>query len=167
MQDTLTKADADIIVLTETHFKIRHKSPQKYLLVAKSKTEYKSKARGGVAVYVKDNSSFNVDIVSTDFNDLIVFNIRGSNCTIAAIYLPPIESKYYSSDCFNALDLVCHTFLNSTQFYVLGDFNSRIGTPVSSQYQPNPDIVVNSHGKSLLDIIQKHNLKLINGYMCP
>ena len=57
------KIDADIIVLTETHFKIRHKTPQKYFLVAKSKTEYKNKARGGVAVYAKENSPFNIDVI--------------------------------------------------------------------------------------------------------
>ena len=118
---------------------------------------------------MKENSLFNVDVVSTDFNDLIVFRIRGSNCTLAAVYLPPIESKYYSSDYFDALDLVCHTFSNSSQFYVFGDFNCRIGTPASSTtiYQPNPDLVVNSHGKSLLDIIHKHDLTVINGFQCP
>ena len=109
---------------------------------------------------MKENSLFNVDVVSTDFNDLIVFRIRGSNCFLAAVYLPPIESKYYSSDYFDALDLVCHTFSNSSQFYVFGDFNSRIGTPASSRtiYQPNPDLAVNSHGNSLLDIIHRQTL---------
>ena len=54
------RANADIIILTETHFKIRHKTPVKYFLVAKSKTVYKNKARGGVAVYVKEHSNFNI-----------------------------------------------------------------------------------------------------------
>ena len=154
--------------MTETHFKIRHKTPQKYFLVAKSKTEYKNKARGGVAVYSKANSMFSVDAISTDFNDLILFRIRGSNCTLAAVYIPPTESKYYSHDYFDALDLVCHTFSNNTQFYAFGDLNSRIATPTSSSvmYQPNPDLVVNSHGRNLLDIIGKYNLTLINGLKC-
>ena len=156
--------DADIIILTETHFKIRHKSPQKYFLVAKSKTEYKNKGRGGVAIYAKEHSVFNIDILSTDFNDLIVCNIRGSDVVLAAVYLPPIESKYYSHDYFDTLDLMCHTFSNR-ELYVLGDFNSRIGTPVSPsiQYQSNPDPEINTHGKSLLSIINKHNLTVING----
>ena len=156
--------DADVIILTETHFKVRHKTPKKYFLVAKSKTEYKNKARGGVAIYVKERSVFNIDILSTDFYDLVVCNIRGSDVVIAAVYLPPAESNYYSSDYFDALDLMCHTFSNR-ELYVLGDFNSRIGTPTSPSldYQPNPDIEINNHGKSLLDIINKHNLTVVNG----
>ena len=75
----------------------------------------------------------------------------------------------YTIDYFDTLDLVCHTFSNSSQFYVFGDFNSRIGTPAPSpiNYQPNPDLVVNSHGKRLLDIILKHDLTVINGFQCP
>ena len=86
------RANADIIVLTETHFKIRHKTPLNYILVSKSKTQYENRARGGVAVYVKHDSMFNIDIVSADFDDIVVFNIRGTNCIFAAAYLPPIES---------------------------------------------------------------------------
>ena len=161
--DLFDNIDADIIILTETHFKVRHKSPKKYFLVAKSKTEYKKKARGGVAVYVKEHSVFNVDLLSTDFNDLIVCNIRGSDVIIAAVYLPPVESTYYSYDYFDALDSMCHAFSNK-ELYLLGDFNSRIGTPVSQlQYQPNPDSETNSHGKSLLSIINKYHLTVVNG----
>ena len=110
----------------------------------------------------------NVDVISTDFNDIVVFDIRGSDCTVAAIYLPPIESKFYSNDYFDTLDLICETFAHKKQFYLVGDFNSRIGTPMSSsmQYQPNPDTGTNNHGKHLLDIIQKHNLHVINGSTC-
>ena len=72
----------DILVINETHFKIRTKSPQKYFLIEKSKTIYKNKARGGVAVYLKQNSIINLDIISNDFNDLIVFNVRDSDATV-------------------------------------------------------------------------------------
>ena len=104
-------------------------------------------------------------MISTDFNDLIVFNIRDSDTTFAAVYLPPTDSKYYSKDYFDALDLICDTFTNNTQFYAFGDFNCRIGTPVSPivDYQPNPDTEINSHGRNLLDIIDRHNLTIVNG----
>ncbi len=81
---------------------------------------------------MKLGSSFNIDVVSNDFNDLIVFNIRHSEAMFAAVYLPPIISKYYTKDYFDALDLICDTFSTQTQLFVFGDFNARIGTPSSS-----------------------------------
>ena len=152
-------------MITETHFKIRFKTPNKYFLVAKSKTVYKNKARGGVAVYQKEDSMFNVDVISTDFNDLIVFAIRDSDSKFAAVYLPPIDSKYYSKDYFDAFDLICDKFVGSTQFYAFGDFNSRIGSITSQnfEYIQNPDTEVNGHGKIFLDIINKYNLTIVNG----
>ena len=41
--DILNCSIPDILVITETHFKVRFKTPQKYFLVAKSKTVYKTK----------------------------------------------------------------------------------------------------------------------------
>ena len=103
--------------------------------IEQSKTIYEHKARGGIAVYLKQNSVTNLDIISNDFNDLIVFNVRDSDTTFAAIYLPPVDSQYYSKESFEALDLICDTFSQKTKFYAFGDLNSRFGTPISPRYQ--------------------------------
>ena len=160
----LNQENPDILIIVETHFKVRTKTPQKYLFIEKSKTSYKKTARGGVAVYLSKQSPIKIDIISTDFNDLIVFNVRDSDTTVAAVYLPPINSDYFSKDTFDALDLICHTFSSKSKFYIIGDFNARIGTPASRfEYLPNPDSVINSHRRSLMDIINKHDLMIING----
>ena len=103
--ELLSNSNADILIITETHFKIRFKTPQKYFFVAKSNTEYKNKARGGVAIYQRLNCNLNLDVISNDFNDLIVFTIRNSDFIFAAVYLPPIDSSYFSKDYFQTLDL--------------------------------------------------------------
>ena len=41
----------DIIIIAETHFKIRVRCPVKFHLIGKSKCVESRKARGGVAVY--------------------------------------------------------------------------------------------------------------------
>ena len=166
MLEILSKESPDILVFIETHFNIRTKTPQKYFLLAKSKTLMKKKARGGVAVYMHQNSNFKLDIVSNDFNDIIVFKINNSNSIFAAVYLPPVDSQYHSKDDFLALDLICQTFSQKANFYLLGDFNARIGSLSSNsynQYLPNPDRIINSHGRFLIDMLGKYNLAIING----
>ena len=158
IQQFLSHINADVLIITETHFKVRAKCPTGYFLVAKSKTIYKpqSKGRGGVAVYKKNDSVFDIDIESVDFCDIVLFNIKNTNFTFAATYLPPINSDYYSTECFETLDLICETLTNNRNFYIIGDLNARTGTlprTNDTQHTTNPDSTCNSHGQRLREIL--------------
>ena len=56
-------------------------------------------------------------------------------------------------------------FYDNKVIYVIGDLNSRTGTPVfeNTIYVDNPDPVINSHGRQLLNICKENECYSING----
>ena len=44
----------ELLIICETHFGIRHKCPENFVLIGKSKPHYVKKLRGGVAIYKKN-----------------------------------------------------------------------------------------------------------------
>ena len=168
VQEFLSRANADILIITKTHFKVRAKCPSGYFLLAKSRTIYKpkSKGRGGVAVYKKNDSVFDLEMISVDFYDIVLFKVSNTDFTFAATYIPPINSDYFSIDCFDTLNLICEQFVNNSSFFIIGDLNARTGTlprKNNINYTPNPDITCNSHGQHVREILQNHRLTVVNG----
>ena len=88
----------DFIIISETHFKQRVKVPNGFNLVHKSKQINMKYGVGGVAVYHSKLSMFEIDFSHDSFENTIIFGIKNSNTVIAAIYLPPSNSKYYTSN---------------------------------------------------------------------
>ena len=166
VRDILIKDNYDIVVVVETHFNVRIKCPPNYYFVGKSKYENTPKPQGGMAVYQKKDSMFYLDILADNFVDLVVLQIKNSDFVLVPIYIPPLDSRFYTKDYFNSLELVIDTFINS-KLLIFGDLNSRVGTPppyAGIIYTENPDSVINQHGRSLLSIMQKYSLHLVNGY---
>ena len=55
-----------IIVIMETHFKVRHKYPSGYIMIGRSLSLNNEVGRGGVAIYIKHSS----DIKYNVYNDV-------------------------------------------------------------------------------------------------
>lgn len=156
----------DIVIIIETKFNIRSKSPPGYYLVGRSIPISSKVPRGGVAIYCNEKAHFQLEILNDKMKDSVIFRIENSNTLFVATYIPPINSDYFCLEYFQNLNLILENF-PCNNLFIIGDLNSRIGTPISSQndisYISNPDEIINSHGRELLNIIQLRNLFVING----
>ena len=158
---------SDILIIGESHFKIRVKSPENFYLVGKSKPNPSKKSRGGLAVYRKIKSRINLKLLSEEFEDAVIFEIDGSNVVIAAVYIPPSNSKYFNDQYFRNLRILLDLYANHREIIIIGDLNARMANefqPKGFVYQNNPDENKNSNGKILKDIISEYDdILLING----
>ena len=146
----------DIIIIIETKFNVRCKCPDGFSLVARSKINNSwSKARGGVAVFKKDDSNMNISTLLVDFVDCVIFEIDNTDIIIIAIYIPPSNSRYFDDMCFENIKLFLDRFKNRS-YYFVDDLNSRLGEWISvkrHQYKSNPDKIINQNGRRLKQII--------------
>ena len=147
----------DILVITETHFNIRVKCPAGFTLVGRSPKIQSSAGKGihGVAVFKNINKNFILDIITTEFIDSVVFRVRDSELILAAMYIPPSNSQYFSDKYFNNFRMLCDFFSNK-QLVILGDLNARTSTPLltnnNEYYATNPDTIVNANGRRVKEI---------------
>ena len=157
--------DFDLLSVCETHLGIRSKCPDGFTLVGRSK-EIKSKSpRGGVAVYRNNTCSINIELFYDGFKDCVICKIMNTDVLLISIYIPPSNSIYYDESYFENLDLIYNTF-RSHSIIILGDLNSRCGTPIQSKrtYANNPDTVINSNGSKLNRWLCGKELYILNGY---
>ena len=142
------------MILSETHFNIRTKCPEGFYTVGRSKEVVSSKPRGGVAVYKNKSSSLKLNIILDSLMDCVIFEICNTPIIIIAIYIPPNNSAYFDDTYFNNLMLVMNHF-KDRHVYIMGDMNSRIGTPEHEQlqYNENPDNSININGRALMKIL--------------
>ena len=157
----------ELVIINETHFGIRSKTPESYTLVARSSTRESKKLRGGVAVYRKINSTLKLNILSDNLYDMVVIGIENTSAIIIALYIPPSNTIYYSDLYFENLSLVIASFQQSKDIYIFGDLNTRVGNNFPKNnysYKLNPDITCNKNGRNLMDILNQHkNLAIVNG----
>ena len=85
------------------------------------------------------------------------------------VCIPPSDSPYFSSAQHGTL--ASHT-VNSSDVIIVGDFNGRVGQPrlvdeagCVYQYDGVKDMVVNSHGKTLVNICQNNDLVIVNNLL--
>ena len=163
-------ADVDILVISETHFNIRIKCPEKFYLIGKSKPKQKEKARGGIAMYRSFTCNVRLEMIDIGFDDCVIAEVCDSNVIIAAMYIPPNNSKYYDKEYFINLQSFLETYSGYRDVIIIGDLNAR--APDTSDtlnhpnhtYRPNPDTGANQNGKLLKNIISKYdNVFLVNG----
>ena len=155
----------DIVVLSETHFNIRMKCPEGFYIVGRSKAAETKKPRGGVAVFKSKSSNIKLNIISDTFKDCVIFEICNTTIVVIAIYIPPNNSTYFDDTYFNNLDLMMNHF-KDRHVFVMGDINSRVGTPIHKQleYNTNPDTIINANGRTLLKMLERYNQwNIING----
>lgn len=92
----------DIIVLTETHFNIRSKCPENFVIVATSPPTESKRPRGGVAIYKKIHCPLQFTTL-LNIPDCTVCEIQNTNIVLIACYIPPNNSQYYSDELFDQL----------------------------------------------------------------
>ena len=77
---------------------------------------------------------------------------------LGAIYIPPLDSPFFSNSSFATLQ---EQVLNSpnSKLLIMGDLNARIGSlnylqtlGKNLKYTNNPDIIVNNHGKIIIEM---------------
>ena len=119
----------DIIVITETHLNILSRCPEDFILIARSNPIESLTPRGGVAIYKKIDSELDIVVISkNDFKDCIVFRIIPIEVICVALYIPPSNTKYFSNEYMENLQLFLSNF-KSTPTCLVGDLNSRFGQP--------------------------------------
>ena len=153
----------DIVIIVESHLGIRSKCPDGFVLTCRSKVIPSKKPRGGVAIYRNKTKDVQIDVISDDFRDSVIFNIRHTELFIAAVYIPPSTSEYFDDISFSNLELILDYF-KSSQLLIIGDLNTRIGT-IAGKYTRNPDQIINEHGKALLRVCEGNdNISIVNGF---
>ena len=156
----------DLLIISETHFGVRHKVPDKFVMVARSKPLAFKNLRGGVIIYKKIDTLLKFNVLCDSLNDLIVIEIESTRVVIVATYIPPANTKYYSDSCFENLELVLNTFAKYRDVLIVGDINARIGNRFPSnniRYKINPDTTMNAHGGKLIEILKHQKLYVLNG----
>ena len=85
---------------------------------------------------------------------------------IIALYISPSNSIYFKDEYFSNLDLIYNRF-RSYVFLIMGDLNSRVGTPTYDtdlRYFDNPDSTINSNGMELINWLKgKKDAFIVNG----
>ena len=124
----------------------------------------KKKPHGGVAVFKNFQSNLKLNVIADNFVDCVVLEICNTQIIIVAPYIVPNNSSYFTDDYFSNLELILDHFKNR-HIIVIGDMNSRIGPPATPfTYKVNPDSIINTNGKNLLSIINRHSeVFVING----
>ena len=157
----------DLIIISETHFGIRVKCPEGYILIGRSIPRESKKLRGGVAVYQKFDSTMTLNIICDTLYDMIAVEIENTSTVLVAAYIPPDNSIYYTDIYFENLRLLIHTYVDNKDLYILGDLNSRVGNVFPSQgfaYRINPDGHCNQNGRYLLNILKEFkDMNIVNG----
>ena len=161
-------ASYDILVITETHLNILSKCPKDFMLLARSKPIQSATPRGGVAIYKNISSEFDVVVISQhDFNDCIVFKITPIEVICVAMYIPPSNTKFFTTEYMENVQLLLSNF-KTTPTCLIGDLNTRFGQPPQLNedisYKTNPDQDLNSNGRTLKRILKEEkSFHLLNG----
>ena len=73
---------------------------------------------GGVAIYKNLSCTFDMDVIYDGFKDCVVSRIWHSNVIIVGLYIPPINSSYFTEEYFANLELL--------HMIITGDLNCRV-----------------------------------------
>ena len=157
----------DIVLINETHFNDRIKLPEGFIFEGRSKKIESKYPRGGVALYRNTRCPLQITILCDSMRDCIVFEVKNSDLVIAAQYIPPSNSVYYSDIYMENIQLIHEKFKNK-HLMMLGDWNARVGDVQYADpkitYCANPDSTTNSNGRQILKWIeQNQDMLLLNG----
>ena len=161
-------ATYDIVAIFETHLNIISKCPENFMLLARSKPIESATPRGGVAIYKNIDSDLDVVVITQhDFKDCIVFKIKPIEVICIALYIPPSNTKYFSVEYMERLQLLLSNFKH-VPTCVIGDMNSRFGQPPRFNgditYKDNPDKILNTNGRTLIRILNENRtFHILNG----
>ena len=119
-------SDIDILILSETHFGIRSKSPKGFYLVDRSDPIHSSKPRGGVAIYKRCTAEIEPRTLKMNLPDCCIISIVNTKTVIVALYIPPHGSKYYNDSYFENLSTIYESLSSTYDVVVVGNLNARI-----------------------------------------
>ena len=74
--------DVDILILTETHFGKRSKSPRGFCLIKRSEPLDSVKPRGGVAIYKKFEKNIETRTLKINLPDCVVISLTNTKIII-------------------------------------------------------------------------------------
>ena len=161
-------SDIDILIVSETHFGTRSKSPEGFHLVVRSDPIDSSKPRGGVAIYRKNTADIETRKFDISLPDCCIISFLNTKIVVMALYIPPQGSRYYNDLYFENLKTVYESLSFTYDVIVVGDLNARIGDKFPHRnrdsYKTNPDKIINMHGQKLNNILRCcERMKLVNG----
>ena len=96
----------DILIISETHFGARSKSPEGFHLVVRSDPIESTKPRGGVAVYRKNTAEVETRKFNISLPDCCVISLLNTKIVVMAVYIPPQGSPFYDKTYFENLRTV-------------------------------------------------------------
>ena len=121
---------------------------------------------GGVAIFDIITCRLQINMVYNGLRDCVICHIKNSDIIIAAVYIPPSNSKYFDNIYFTNLEIIYNKF-KSCQLMIMGDINCQICTPNYNckwNYSENPDQSINTNGKTLLNSLRnKDDIRIVNG----
>ena len=158
----------DILIISETHFGIRSKSPEGFHLVVRSDPIDSVKPRGGVAIYRKNTAEIETRKFDLSLPDCCIISLANTKIAIMALYIPPQGSPFYDESYFENLKTVYESLSSTYEVIMVGDLNARIGDKFPRRnnivYKSNPDQTVNTHGQKLNNILcYCESMRLVNG----
>ena len=155
----------DILIIMETHFKVRHRCPEEFELVGKSVPLCEKAGRGGVVVFARKVLKLSFRVYQDICPDAVVVKLCNTNVVIIAPYVVPENSKFKINKIFSILHFIIQNFPRD-HVYMIGDLNARCATPDNihtHQYIQNPDSVINGNGRKLMSLCVDSELVLVNG----
>ena len=122
------------------------------------------KPRGGCIIFIKENLMKFVENIEKKFNDCIIVYMC-HNIMLCCFYIPPANSNYFAEH-FDIIEAFSSNEKETPKNIIIcGDLNSRIGSVGKLNdyfYQENPNVIVNQHGRKLLEICKNNNLLPLN-----
>ena len=125
--------------------------------------------RGGVAFLIKPSLTKFISKIDRSYENVILMELSiMPNIVFVGCYITPSDSPYYDAAVFGYLQGLMKRD-GSKQFFILGDLNSRVGTPTSLkcddsylQYVGCEDPNLNLNGTSILRLCEENELAVIN-----
>ena len=144
-------------------------------------TQHKNapKGSGGVAILGKSNlfDVYNVQVIDNCYDGILCIKFENvedkSSFIVCSCYLPPENSPYGRDAVSFYAHLLSLIYLYKSAvngFYICGDLNSRIGNMSDivgdidcMTDRTNIDVVINQHGKCLVEFLQEALFCTVNG----
>ena len=121
----------------------------------------------GGAIFNNLQCRLNLGVLCDSLRECVVCRVSNTDIIISALYILPVNSIYYNDICMTNLEVIYRKF-RDYNLLIIGDLNSRIGTPAHSKvnHSLNPDININSNGRKILQLISKNQeLVVPNGLL--
>ena len=136
------------------------------------------KASGGVGIFVKDLifKIFNVSVIDKSVDGILGLKFESRNTDFSfivfACYLPPENSNRGRDAQGFFAHLLAQIYMNndSDDFFLLGDFNSRIGSLSELLFETDEiakriqiDKCINQHGHEFMEFLNESKFCVLNG----